>query len=584
MAEYLAPLETLRSQLNHVARTHGVFGLEDFSEVTEDLVEAVLDEAGRFAERVLAPINRLGDQHGAVCRNGAVTVPDEFVDAFAQFVDSGWPALSGSPEFAGQGLPEVLVAGVFEMFSAANLAFTLCPKLTQGGVFAISHHASEALQKRYLEPLISGRFTASMDLTEPAAGSDLARVTSMATPDGDHYRLRGRKIYITWGDHNMAENVIHLVLARTPDAAAGSAGLSLFLVPKFLLEEDGSCGRRNDMQPLSIEHKMGIHCSPTCVMSYGEQDGAVAYLVGPEGAGLACMFTMMNHMRLGVGLQGVGVMDRAYQDAVAYARERVQGYLPGRGSVKIIQHGDVRRMLLTMRALTVAARAIVLETAAALDRGAHGTDPASRHRYQRYADLLTPIAKGWCTEVAQEAAYLSVQVFGGMGFIEESGVAQHMRDARILPIYEGTNGIQALDLVGRKLLKQGDAGMRGLIGEVRQLVAGLPAGLASAGARLGAGAEALERATDWLIEHAEDDPNTVSATAFNYLMLSGTVAGGWLSLRHALAAQQAAEKGAAGYLLSVQFYLEQIMPRCESFGAAVTSGARSIIDFPEAMF
>jgi len=583
MTEFIPPLETLRSQLNHVAKTHGVFQLDAFSEVGEDLAEAVLDEAGKFAQRILAPINQVGDEKGAVCKDGQVIVPEEFVDAYRQFVENGWPSLAGNPEIGGQGLPEVLVTGVYELFSAANLAFTLCPKLTQGGINAIQSHASEELQRQYLEPLIEGRFTASMDLTEPSAGSDLGRATTMATPEGDHYLVRGRKIFITWGDHNMAENVIHLVLARTPGAAPGSRGLSLFLVPKFLLKEDGSAGERNDMQALSIEHKMGIHCSPTCVMEYGDRDGAIGYLVGKEGGGLLAMFTMMNHMRVGVGLQGVGVVQRAYQDSVDYARERIQGQIPGRGEVAIVEHGDVRRMLLTLRALTLSTRAVVMETAAALDVQEHGPDEATRKQYQAYADLLTPVAKGWVTEVAQEAVSLAVQVFGGMGYVEETGVAQYMRDARILTIYEGTSGIQALDLVGRKILKQGDGAMREVIGEIRRVAADLSGTMPGDAERLSAGAGLLEQATDWILEHAEDDPNTVSATAFNFMMLTGTVIGGWLLCRHAAASAEAGEKDAEAFALTARFYLEQILPRAESYATSVLSGGASILEYPESL-
>ena len=584
MAEFIAPLDTIRSQLNHVARVHGVFGLQAFAEITDDLADAVLDEAAKFAQRVLAPINQLGDRQGAQCAAGQVTVPKEFGEAYRQFVDNGWPALGGNQQFGGQGFPELVVAAVYEMFSAANMAFTLCPKLTQGGIHSLQSHASQELQQLYLEPLINGRFTSSMDLTEPSAGSDLGRVTTMAVPAGDHYLVRGRKIYITWGDHDMAENIIHLVLARTPGAAPGSRGLSLFLVPKFLPDSQGNQGARNDMQVLSIEHKMGIHCSPTCVMSYGDHDGAIGYLVGAEGAGLSCMFTMMNQMRLGVGLQGVGITQRAYQDSVDYARERVQGQIPGCGDVRIIEHGDVRRMVLTLRALTLAARAIVLETAAAVDVYAHGADADSKRKYGLYADFLTPVAKGWCTEIAQEAASLSVQVFGGMGFVEETGVAQHMRDARILPIYEGTNGIQDLDLVGRKLLKQGDATLRGIIEEMRQFSAGMPAANVLEARRLLAGADLLDSATSWVVGHAADDPNTVSAIAFNYMMLTGTVLGGWLLMRHAFAALQAQEKGAESYVRTARFYIEQIMPRAQAYAASVETGGLSIIDFPEEMF
>jgi 3-(methylthio)propanoyl-CoA dehydrogenase len=584
MAEFIPPLDTIRSQLNHVARVHGVFGLQAFAEITDDLADAVLDEAGKFAQRVLAPINQLGDRQGAQCSAGQVTVPKEFSEAYGQFVDNGWPALGVNPQAGGQGFPELVVAAVYEMFSAANLAFTLCTKLTQGAVHSLQEHASEDVQQRYVEPLVSGRFTSTMDLTEPSAGSDLGRVTTMAVPAGEHYLVRGRKIFITWGDHDMAENVIHLVLARTPGAAPGSRGLSLFLVPKFLPDSQGNPGPRNDMQVLSIEHKLGIHCSPTCVMSYGDKSGAVGYLVGAEGTGLSAMFTMMNHMRLGVSLQGVGIAQRAYQDSVDYARERVQGRIPGRGEVRIIEHGEVRRMLLSMRAFTLASRAVMLETAAALDVHAHGDDADSRRKYGLYADLLTPVAKGWCTEIAQEAASLSVQVFGGMGYVEETGVAQHMRDARILPIYEGTNGIQALDLVGRKLLKQGDATLRGIIEEIRQFSAGMPEANVLEARRLLAGAELLDSATTWVVKHSNDDPNTVSAIAFNYMMLMGTVLGGWLLTRHAVTAKKNGEKGADSYVQTARFYLEQIMPRAQTYAAAVETGGLSIIDFPETMF
>jgi len=584
MSEFIAPLDTIRSQLGHVARVHGVFGLQAFAEITDDLTDAVLDEAAKFAQKVLAPINQLGDRQGAQCSDGRVTVPKEFKVAYDQFVNSGWPALGVNPQAGGQGFPELVVAAVYEMFSAANLAFTLCTKLTQGAVHSLQEHASKDIQQRYIEPLVSGRFTSSMDLTEPSAGSDLGRITTTAVPVGDHYLVRGRKIFITWGDHDMAENVIHLVLARTPDAAPGSRGLSLFLVPKFLPDSQGSQGPRNDMQVLSIEHKLGIHCSPTCVMSYGEKEGAIGYLVGAEGAGLGAMFTMMNHMRLGVSLQGVGIAQRAYQDSVDYARERVQGNIAGRGEVRIIEHGDVRRMLLSMRAFTLASRAIMLETAAALDILAHGVDADSRRKYALYADFLTPVAKGWCTEIAQEAASLSVQVFGGMGYVEETGVAQHMRDARILPIYEGTNGIQALDLVGRKLLKQGDSTVRDIIEDIRQLSAGMAQANVLETRRLLAGAELLDSTTSWLLQHSADDPSTVSAVAFNYLMLTGTVLGGWLLSRHAVAAKENGEKGAENYLQTARFYLEQIMPRAQMYAAAVQTGGLSIIDFPEAMF
>jgi alkylation response protein AidB-like acyl-CoA dehydrogenase len=575
MSDFISPIDAINSHVAHTARVHGLLDLEAFSEVSEDLIEAVLDEAGKFADKVLAPINSLGDEQGVSCQDGKVTVPAEFGDAYRQLTENGWTSLNGDMDFGGQGMPLLLSSAVNELFSAANMAFNLCPGLSHGAVHAIDAHGSDELKNRYLQPLIEGTWTGTMCLTEPGAGSDLGRATTSAEPRGDHYLLRGRKIFITWGDHEMTDNIIHLVLARVTGAPEGSRGLSLFLVPKYLLGEDGSIGERNDVFPVSVEHKLGIHASPTCVLSFGDDQGATGYLVGEEGAGLPAMFTMMNNMRLDVAIQGASMCQRAYQHAVDFAMERVQGRVPGLGEVRIVDHSEVRRMLLTMRALTHASRALMLENAVALDLRNDSDDPDTRAAYQGYGDLLTPIAKGWCTEAGVEATSLSIQVHGGMGYVEETGVAQHFRDARIAPIYEGTNGIQAIDLVGRKLLKLGDAQMRSLTAGIKQLAAELPDDLSSASASLADGAELLEQATDWIIEHQADSPHVVGAVAFNYMMLAGTVTGGWLLAR------LAADTGDKAQVMTARFFMEQIMPRARAYAAAVQAGEGCMMEFPE---
>ncbi|RPI14577.1 MAG: acyl-CoA dehydrogenase [Lysobacterales bacterium] len=585
MSDYQAPVRQMRFTIEHLADLADVTAIPEFSAVDGDTIQSVLDEAAKFAGSVLAPINWLGDRQGVKVVDGAVQVPREFSDAYRQFSEAGWPGIASNPDFGGQGLPKTVALACDEMWAAANVAFALCPELSQGAILALDRHATDELKATYLEKLVSGQWAGTMCLTEPQAGSDLSSLTTRAEPDGDgSYRITGRKIYITWGDHPMTENIVHLVLARLPDAPQGTKGISLFVVPKYRLGADGTPGELNDVLPVSVEHKMGIHASPTCVLAFGDDGGAVGQLVGKPNEGLAAMFTMMNYMRLGVGAQGTGLAERSYQKSVVYARERVQGRAPGeRGRVAIIRHPDVRRMLLTMRALTQASRAICYYTASCLDRSAHGTDATAVARWQARADLMTPIAKAWCTEIGQEVTELGIQVHGGMGYVEETGVAQFYRDVRIASIYEGTNGIQAIDLVGRKLLRDGGATVAEFVTDMRSV----DAPLANVGDELAVVRQALARGLDELVQCSTNvltgdkrDPELVSAVAFDYMMLIGTVIGGWQLARGALAAIEGMAQGGDRAFLETQvvlarFYAEHVLPRCTAHAAAVRAGSAS---------
>ena len=595
MAEYQPPLAQMRFTIEHLADFGEVVALQSYAAVDPETVDAVLEEAGRFAGAVLAPTNVVGDREGCKVVDRAVQVPAEFAAAYAKFREGGWPGIASSPDFGGQGLPKTLAIACDEMWAAANVAFALCPELSQGAILALYRHGSDDLKQAYLGRLVSGEWTGTMCLTEPQAGSDLGALTTRAEPQADGaYLLTGRKIFITWGDHPMTENIVHLVLARLPGAPQGTKGISLFLVPKFLLRADGSPGERNDAWPVSVEHKLGIHASPTCVMAFGDAGGARGYLVGKEGEGLAAMFTMMNYMRLGVGAQGVGLADRAYQAAVGYARERVQGRAPGeRGRVPIIRHPDVRRTLLLMRALTQASRAICYYTASCLDRGNYGDTPESAAGWLARGDLMTPIAKAFSSEVGQEVAELGIQVHGGMGYVEETGVAQFYRDARIASIYEGTNAIQAVDLVGRKLLRDGGTTVSAFVTDMR----GVDAPLANAGEELAAvrlwlarGLDELVLCSTHLLTGERKDPELAGAAAFNYLMLVGTVIGGWQLARGALAAMSRLEGGSTdtaflgAQVLLARFYAEHVMPRVVAYGAAVRAGSALVMALPADQF
>ena len=589
MNTYAAPTRDMRFVLNELAGLPDVNQLPGFEEATVETVDAVLEEAGKFAAEVLAPLNRPGDIDGAKFNDAEVMPPEGFKDAYRAFVESGWASLPFEPEFGGQGLPELVAAATNEIWQSANMGFALCPMLTEGCAVALGLHGSHDMKAIFLPKLVSGEWAGTMNLTEPQAGSDLAEIKTRAAPNGDTYLISGRKIFITWGDHDFTDNILHLVLARLPDAPPGIKGISLFLVPKYMVNADGSTGRRNDVHPVSIEHKLGIHSSPTCVMSYGDNGGAHGYLVGAEHDGIACMFTMMNHARLSVGLQGLSISERAYQQALAYAKEREQGRKPGQsGRARIIQHADVRRMLMLMKSGCEAMRAVSYVTAASLDYMNRSADGGNH--VERFA-LLTPVVKAWCTELAQEITSLGVQVHGGMGYIKETGAAQHFRDARITSIYEGTNGIQAQDLVGRKIIRDDGKALRELIDEIRQTTAGLSdadSNQAAIKRALDDATEKLGQATDWLLQNHGDDPDAPGSVALNFLMLMGYVCGGWQMARAAMiAAQKSSSPGDEFYrskIVTARFYAEHYLPRTGGHFAAIRAGSGSIMALGEEQF
>ena len=595
MSTYTAPLQDMRFVIKELIGIDDIAALPGCEEVSAEVVDAVLAEAGKFAQEVLDPLNRSGDLQGARWADGKVSVPDGYAQAYQQFIEAGWNGLAGQPEFGGQGLPNIVAMPLQEIWSSANMAFCLCPMLTSGVIEALHVHGSPDLQRIYLPALTSGAWTGTMNLTEPQAGSDLSAVRARAVPDGGHYRIHGTKIFITWGEHEMAENIIHLVLARTPTAPEGVKGISMFVVPKFLVQADGSLGARNDIKCVSIEHKLGIHASPTCVLAYGDGQGAVGYLVGEENRGLEYMFTMMNHARLGVGIEGVALAERAYQHALEYAKTRVQGREIGQRSgdrVTIIHHPDVRRMLMSMRAQIEAMRALAYAAAAALDQAKHHPDDAGRRHHQALVDFLTPIVKGWCTEQAVEVASTGIQVHGGMGYIEETGAAQYLRDARITTIYEGTTGIQANDLIGRKVAFEQGRTAKAVAAAMRAVDSELAphAGLASIRASLAAGIEAFEAATGWLVATYPADAKAAAASAVPYLKLCGIVCGGWQMARAALIAQKqlAAQQGDAEFyrakLITARFYAEHILPQAVALGHTVVKGSGSVLALDAAQF
>lgn len=589
MGGYRAPIREMRFWLD--LRLQGGRSMPVYAEVSADLLDGVLEEAARLAEEVLDPLYRLGDERGAEIVDGQVRLPAEIKAAYARFIEGGWVGLPVGTDIGGQGLPQLVSVAVNEIWKSANLAFSQCPMLTQGAIETLQRHGSDALRKRFLPQMVSGAWTGAMNLTEPQAGSDLGALRSTAVPEGDHYRLKGRKIFITWGDHDLAENVVHLVLARTPGAPPGVHGISLFVVPKYLVAENGSIGGRNEIATVSIEEKLGIHGSPSCVLSYGDADGAVAYLVGEENLGLNYMFTMMNSARLAVGVEGLAMAERAYQQALAYAHERVQGSAPSaRAPAPIFEHPDVRRMLMLMKAGSDAMRAVSYAAAAALDR-ANAADASDAD--QTHVSLLTPIVKGWCTETAQELASLGLQVHGGVGYVEETGAAQIFRDTRITTIYEGTTGIQANDLVGRKLLRDGGGAMTALLGEIETILPVLADGgaeLAATAAALTQGVDVARRAVNGLLERHGADPNLAGSVAVNLLMLIGTLLGGWQLARGALAARSRLEELAAGdsfmtaKIVTSEFYAEHYMPRTEAYGAAIAGGSRNVMGLTAEQF
>ena len=597
MSEYIAPLRDMQFALKELAGLEQVAQLPGCEEATPDLVDAVLEEAAKFAEGVLSPLNWSGDQEGARWHDKAVTMPAGFKEAYKLFADSGWTALAAESEWGGQGLPKVVSAAVNEMWKSANHSFSLCPLLTAGAIEALVLTGSDTLKATYLEKMVSGLWTGTMNLTEPSAGSDLAAVRTRAEPQGDgSYKIFGQKIFITYGEHDMAENIIHLVLARTPTAPEGVKGISLFVVPKFLVNDDGSLGARNDAYCVSIEHKLGIHASPTAIMAFGDHSGAIGYLVGEENRGLEYMFIMMNAARFGVGLEGVAACERAYQRARDYARDRIQCTdigVRGGPKVAIIQHPDVRRMLMTMKSYAEATRALAYVVAAAHDAAVHHADAETRKRNQAFVDLMIPVVKGWSTESGVTSASIGVQVHGGLGYVEETGAAQHLRDAQISTIYEGTTGIQANDLIGRKMAREGGATLKSVIAMMRALDGDLAkqggAHFAAIRSRLAAGVDALATAGEWLVATYGKDVRAASAGAVPFLKLLGIVAGGWQMARAALIAQAKVDAGDGdpfypAKVVTARFYADHVLSEAAGLASSVTDGAEGVMALPEDMF
>ena len=584
MSAYKAPVQEFSFILEEPVGYAKHSQLPGYQDVGLDMLNAILPEAAKFFEQVVAPTNLVADTQKTHIENGGVVTAPVLDGINAQMVEAGWSGLSGSTDYDGSGFPGVVDVAVQEMLQSANMGLSLLPMLTRGVIHAINLYGSEDQKNTYLANLISGAWSGTMNLTEPQAGSDLSAVQCKAVPEGDHYLISGQKIYITWGDHQQTDNIIHLVLARLPDAPAGNHGISLFLVPKFLVDADGSPGQRNDVYAVGVEHKLGIHCSPTCTMAYGDNGGAIGYLVGPENQGLMCMFSMMNNARLSVGHQGVAIGERAYQQAVAYAADRIQGKVQGvQGRAPIIHHGDVKRMLLQMRGLTEAGRALSFYTIAAEDRSHHYTDHDLQQYDQRLVEILTPLVKGWCTEVSMEITSLGVQVHGGMGFVEETGAAQHMRDARILPIYEGTNGIQALDFIGRKCLRDGGEGLTDLLAEMTATAKTMPSDCASMKTLLTALSATITQCQTAL-NHVLANPNSSQFLAYNFMMLFGNSVGYWLLVKLSIAAKSHIEKGSEDRfygqkIATAEFFASQLLTRNAGYLGAITADTQSYEEF-----
>jgi alkylation response protein AidB-like acyl-CoA dehydrogenase len=595
---YTAPVPDMRFVLEEVLDVPAMAKLPGLEDVGLEMIQPILDEAAKVARDALAPVNYSGDRAHSVWKDHTVTMPAGFKEAYAAYRDGGWNALPFEPEFGGQGLPWSVAFAVQEMWQAANMSFALCPMLNQGAVEMLQAFGSDEQKATWLHHLISGHWTGTMNLSEPQAGSDLSAVRCMATPDPDLgegvYRLKGQKIWITFGEHDLSENIVHMVLARTPDAPEGTRGISLFIVPKFMVDDDGSLGERNDVVCTGIEHKLGINASPTCTMMYGDHGpGAVGYLVGREQEGLKLMFVMMNNARLAVGLQGIAIAQRSYEQALAYAKDRVQSkslVKPSEGAVAIIEHADVRRMLLRMKSLTEAGRALTYYAGSCVDRSKRHPEPAQRAQAQAMVDLLTPVVKAWGTDIGCEVSSLGIQIHGGMGYVEETGAAQHFRDARIAPIYEGTNGIQANDLVFRKTVRDGGTAALAFVGMVRETAQELEAAtdprLKAMKPRLGDAADALEEAVKSIAERGKQDPNAVAAAAYPYLELFGTVAGGWMMARSALAVVDAQIDAdfRAGKLAAAQFYADTFLPKARGFLPSITGDDAAINDLAESAF
>jgi 3-(methylthio)propanoyl-CoA dehydrogenase len=584
---YRAPIKDISFVLNELLDHEQLAKLPGFEDYSAELARSVLEEAARFAEDVLAPLNRSGDEEGARWTPEGVFTPKGFKAAYQQFVEGGWPQLGAEAEYGGQGVPRVLGTGVQEMWAAANLAFKLCPMLTQGAIEALELTGTPQQKQMFLPKMVRGDWTGTMCLTEPQAGSDLAQIRTRAVREGDHYRLFGQKIFITWGEHDYTDNIIHMVLGRIDGSPAGVRGISLFVVPKVLVNADGSLGGRNEVKCLKIEEKLGIHASPTCVMQFGEQQGAVAYLIGEPNRGLEYMFIMMNAARLSVGLEGYAVSERAFQQALGWAQDRVQGKPPVENTtgkpLPIAHHPDVRRMLLTMKSATEAMRALALYAALQLDLASHSPDEAVRGNAQARADVLIPIVKAWCTEVGIEIASLGVQVHGGMGFVEETGAAQYYRDVRITTIYEGTTGIQSNDLIGRKIGRDRGTAMSALIADAARELQGADAKPAAEGIGL------LREGTESLLRALAEQPDRAFAVSVPYLKLAGVTLGGWLMAKAGAKAAAALAKGGGdrefleGKVRTARFYADNLLPQAHALARIVRNGAASVIETDPAL-
>jgi len=586
---YVAPVKDMLFNIEHLARIDQIAQLPGMEDAGLETAHAVLEEAAKFTQGVLDPLNWEGDKNPTSWKDGVVTATPGFKDAFKQYTEAGWQGLQHPVDFGGQGLPKTIGSAVGEMVNSANLSFALCPLLTDGAIEALLTAGSDELNARYLEKLVSGQWSGTMNLTEPQAGSDLAAVRTRAEPQPDgSYKIAGTKIFITWGEHDMADNIIHLVLARVNGAPEGVKGISLFVVPKFLLNADGSPGAHNDVHCVSIEHKLGIKASPTCVLQFGDHGGAIGYLVGQENRGLEYMFIMMNAARYAVGVQGIAVAQRAYQKAVDFARERVQsrpvdGSLPAAGP--IIHHPDVKRMLMTMRAYTEGCRALASVAAAAYDAAHHHPDAETSKQNQTFYEFMVPLVKGYSTEMSLEVTSLGVQVHGGMGFVEETGCAQYYRDARILPIYEGTTAIQSNDLVGRKTARDGGQSAKALAAQVQATEAaltatGTPDALAVA-KRLAAARQAFLDVVDFVAGNTKAHPNDVFGGSVPYLMLTGNFMAGWQLARALLVAQEQIAKGndvafMQAKIVTARFYADHILTKTPGLRDAIVEGAAAV--------
>ncbi|QIL74117.1 acyl-CoA dehydrogenase (plasmid) [Diaphorobacter sp. HDW4B] len=590
---YSAPVKDMLFNLAHLARIDDIAQLPGLGDYGLETAQAVLEECARFCDGVVAPLGVLGDTQPSTWNDGKVTATPGFKQAYVQYAEGGWQGLQHPAEFGGQGIPRAIAAACVEVLNSSNLSFAMCPVLTDGAIEALLTAGSDELKATYLHKLVAGQWTGTMNLTEPQAGSDLSLIRTKAEAQADGtYKVFGTKIFISWGEHDMAENIVHLVLARVPGAPDGVKGISLFIVPKLLVNANGSLGARNDVQCVSIEHKMGIKASPTCVLQYGDNGGAIGYLVGEENHGLEYMFIMMNAARYAVGLQGLGVAEHAYQRATAYAKDRVQSRPvdgSAKGSATIVHHPDVRRMLMTMRALNEAGRALAATAAGAADNAHHNPDAAAAAQAHAFYDFLVPLVKTYCTETSVEVASLGVQVHGGMGFIEETGAAQHYRDARILPIYEGTTAIQANDLVGRKTVRDGGQLARSIAVQIeateQQLLASDTAVARAIAQRLASARKTFLEVVDYVVGNAKASPNEVFAGSVPYLMITSYLIAGWQMARSVVIAQELLQAGEdesflEAKLITAQFYAEHILPRISGLRDSILNGAGSVLALP----